>query len=88
VEVSIVAAPVAVVSLVVYVPLPAASAVSGLAVRPRDDSDYQSGLHGVSELLKQPRIPVQVLCHLGQKVASEAGSRLKRENWSGLGSAA
>jgi hypothetical protein len=58
VEALIVAAPVAVVSLVVYVPLPAASAVSGLAVRPYDDSDYQSGLHGVSELLKQLRIPV------------------------------
>lgn len=83
----IVAAPVAFVSLVVYAPLPPASAVFGLAVQPRDDSDYQSGRHGVSGLLKQPGAPVQVLCHPGQKVASEAGSHLKRENWSGLGSA-
>jgi hypothetical protein len=88
VEGSVVVAPVAFVSPVVCVPLPPASAVVGLAVQSRDDSDNQSGLRGISGLVKPPRTPVQVIYHLEQKVASEAGTGLKRENWSGLGSAA
>jgi hypothetical protein len=63
VEDSIVVAPVAFISLVIGVPLPPASAAFGLAVQPCDDSDHQSSLHGVSGLVKQPRLLVEVICH-------------------------